>query len=94
MIGLAQRARKALSGEFAIETNIRAGKIRCLIVAADASENTRKQYRDMALYYKVAHFEALTKEALSNSIGKENRAAVAITDPGLAAALRKLFSEG
>jgi ribosomal protein L7Ae-like RNA K-turn-binding protein len=91
LLGLAQRAGKAVSGEFAIEKNIRAGKIKCLIIAADASDNTRKNYRDMCKHFSVTCFETLAKEALSSGIGKENRAAIAITDPGIAAALQKLL---
>jgi ribosomal protein L7Ae-like RNA K-turn-binding protein len=93
LLGLAQRAGKALSGEFTIERNVRSGKVQCLIVASDASENTRKKYRDMSQYYGVACFEVLSKESLSGGIGKENRAAIAVTDPGMAQALKKLLSE-
>lgn len=93
LLGLAQRAGKALSGEFVIERNIRAGKVHCLIVAADAAQNTRKKYRDMSQYYGVPCFEILSKDVLSGRIGKENRAAIAITDPGITLALKKLLSE-
>lgn len=93
LLGLAQRAGKALSGEFIIEKNIRAGKVQCLIVAADAAKNTRKKYRDISQHYGVPHFELLSKEGLSGGIGKENRAAIAITDPGMTMALKKLLSE-
>ena len=91
LLGLAQRAGKALSGEFVIERSIRAGKIKCLLVALDSSDNTRKKYHDMSQYYGVPCFEALSKEALSGGIGKENRAAIAITDHGMAEAIKKLL---
>ncbi|MDU4959861.1 MAG: ribosomal L7Ae/L30e/S12e/Gadd45 family protein [Sporomusaceae bacterium] len=93
LLGLAQRAGKALSGEFVIERAIRAGKVHCLIVAADAAENTRKKYRDMTTYYAVPCVEALSKDALSGGIGRENRAAIAITDAGMSQALKKLLSD-
>ena len=93
LLGIAQRAGKALSGEFAIEKNIRAGKVKCLIIATDASDNTRKNYRDIAQYFNVPYFETLSKEALSSGIGKENRAAVAVIDLGIAGAIMKLLSE-
>lgn len=91
LLGLAQRAGKTLSGEFSIEKTIRSGKIHCLIVASDASDNTRKNYRDMCKYHGVAYFEILSKEAISKGIGKENRAAVAVTDTGIAESLMKLL---
>lgn len=93
MLGLAQRAGKALSGEFSIEKAIRAGKARCLLVAADAAENTRKKYRALSQYYGVPYFEVLSKDLLSGGIGRENRAAIAVTDSGMAQALKKLLSE-
>ena len=91
LLGLAQRAGKAVSGEFAIEKSVRAGKIMCLILASDASDNTRKNYRDLCNHYSVTCFETLSKEALSRAVGKENRAAIAIADSGIADALKKLL---
>ena len=42
MIGLAQKAGKIVSGEFATEKAVKTGKAALVIVAGDASENTKK----------------------------------------------------
>ena len=45
LIGLATRARKIISGEELMDA-IRKKKVSLVIVASDASENTRKRYSD------------------------------------------------
>lgn len=93
LLGLAQKAGKVVSGEFAVEKAVKTGKARITIVACDASESTKKGYRDMTDYYKVPYFEHLTKQNLALSIGKVERAAVAITDDGFSRTILKLLSE-
>ena len=44
MIGLAQKAGKIVSGEFATEKAVKTGKAALVIVAGDASENTPVKY--------------------------------------------------
>lgn len=93
LLGLAQRAGKLLSGEAAILSRIASGQIQCIIIAADAADNTREHYQESALNHGIPCFKALSKLELSQGIGKPERAAVAITDSGLAQALAKLLSE-
>ncbi|MEM5770693.1 MAG: ribosomal L7Ae/L30e/S12e/Gadd45 family protein, partial [Bacillota bacterium] len=40
LLGLAQRAGKLLSGEGTVESALRRGKVKLLIIAEDASANT------------------------------------------------------
>jgi ribosomal protein L7Ae-like RNA K-turn-binding protein len=87
LLGLAQKAGKLASGEVAVEKAVQAGKARLLLVAADASENTRKSYRDMAAFYEVACHEGLTKDELGQATGRPARAAVAVLDAGFAKAI-------
>ena len=47
LLGLAQRAGFVKSGEFMTESSIKEGRSFLCIVAADASDNTRKRFRDM-----------------------------------------------
>lgn len=93
MLGLAQKAGKVISGDYAITKAARAGSVHIVLIAADASDNTRKSYRDMADYYKVVWMEMLSKEQLGASIGKAQRAALAITDAGFGLAVKKLCLE-
>ena len=52
MIGLAQKAGKVASGEFATEKAVKTKKASVVVVASDASDNTKKMFSDMCKYYK------------------------------------------
>ena len=84
LLGLSVRAGKVASGEFATETAVKSGKAALVIVAEDASANTKKLFRDKCSFYEVPFFEYGTKETLGHAIGKEFRASVAVLDTGLA----------
>lgn len=84
MLGLAARARKLQSGEFAVEKAVKSGTANLVLTATDASENTKKLFRNMCAFYEVPFYEYGTKEELGHCIGKEYRASLAVTDTGLA----------
>lgn len=86
-IGFAMKSGNIKSGEFAAEKAVKEGKAYVVIVARDASANTKKKFYNMCEFYKVAFFVYGTKEELGHSIGKEYRASLAITDQGLANAI-------
>ena len=92
MLGLAQKAGKVVSGEFAVEQTVRTHKARLVLLAVDASANSKKNYRDLASYYEVPIYEIFSKQELGESIGKIQRAALAVTDLGFSRALEKLLS--
>ena len=87
LLGLSARAGKIASGEFAAETAVKSGKATLVIVAEDASANTKKLFHDKCSFYEVPVFDYGTKETLGHSIGKELRASVAVLDTGLANAI-------
>lgn len=84
LLGLAQRAGGVASGEFMTETSVKEGKSHLVIVAADASERTKKQFNDMCKFNNVAYREYSNKESLGHAIGKEFRASLSISNEGLA----------
>ena len=92
-LGLAARGRRLVSGEFSTEQAVKKGKARIVIVAEDASENTKKNFRNMCTYYKVNIYFYGSKEQLGHAIGKEFRASVAIIDANLARAAEKVLIE-
>ena len=51
MISLATKAGKTVSGEFCTEKEVKTGRAALVIVAGDASENTKKKFRNMCDYY-------------------------------------------
>ena len=87
LLGLAARARKVASGEFSAESAVKGGKAELVIVAEDASDNTKKLFHDKCSFYNVPVYEYGTKETLGHAIGKEFRASAAVLDKGLAKAI-------
>lgn len=83
-LGLAARAGKMESGEFSTENAVKRGKARLVLIAGDASENTKKKFQNMCEYYHVPCCIFSDKETIGHAIGKEFRASCAITDGGLA----------
>ncbi len=89
LLGLAQKAGKIASGELAVEKAIKSGKAKLILIALDSSNNTKKNYHDMATYYGISCYERLSKEILGNCIGKIHRAALAVVDEGFSKAIIK-----
>lgn len=93
LLGLATRSRNVVSGEFMTEKSVKSGTAKLVIVAEDASDNTKKEFRDMCTFYKVPCYFFGTKEELGKSMGKEIRASLSITDDGFAGSIIKLLQE-
>ena len=86
LIGLATKAGKTVSGEFSTE---KSGKGFLALVADDASENTKKKFRNMCTYYEVPLYFLSDKESLGRAMGKEFRASLAVQDENFAKAIMK-----
>lgn len=94
-LGLAKRAGKVASGEFSTEKAVKEGRAYLVLVAEDASDNTKKEFMDMCSFYETDILFCGTKEELGHAIGCEYRASLAVTDQGFADSLkRKLEAEG
>ncbi|HWR07314.1 L7Ae/L30e/S12e/Gadd45 family ribosomal protein [Sporomusa sp.] len=93
LLGLAQKAGKVVSGDFAVQGALKSGKARLLIIAKDASNSTKKEYQYQAEFRNIAVYCALSKDQLGNSIGKALRAAVVITDEGFVKLVVKALEE-
>lgn len=87
--GLATKARNVASGEFSTEKAVKEGKANLVIVAEDASDNTKKMFTNMCTYYKVPIYFFGEKTELGHAMGKEFRASLALLDKGLADAVEK-----
>lgn len=91
LLGLAMKAGKIASGEFSTEKAVKTGKGFLVIVAEDASDNTKKKFSNMCGFYEVPMYCIGTKEELGRTIGKEFRASLAILDENFTkAVLQKL----
>ena len=89
LLGLATKAGKIASGEFAAEKAVKSGKAHLVIVSEEASDNTRKMLQNMCTYYKVPIYLFGKKEELGHAMGKEMRASLALLDAGFSKALVK-----
>ena len=84
MLGLAMKAGKLVSGEFATDKSVKSGKAWLVIVSEDASANTKKMFSNMCAFYEVPKYFFGTKEELGHAIGKAMRSSLAITDENFA----------
>lgn len=89
LVGLATRAGKTASGEFCTEKEVKTGRAALVIVAGDASENTKKKFRDMCEFYEVPIYFYKDKDTLGHAMGKQFRASLAVLDEGFAKGIRK-----
>lgn len=90
-LGLATKAGKLLSGEETCERAIRSGKVYLVIVSEDASDNTKKKFRDMCSYREIEIRYFGEKDALGKFTGKKVRSVVAIAERGFAGRLKEMI---
>ncbi len=83
LIGLSMRQGAVDSGSFLTEKAVKSGKAKLVVIAEDASDNTKKEFTDMCTYYRVPFCIFGTKDTLGHAIGKEFRVVMALTNPGL-----------
>ena len=83
LLGLATKAGKVASGEFSTEKSVKTGKGFLVLVADDASQNTRKKFQNMCDFYEVPIYFIANKEELGRFCGKEFRASLAVQDETL-----------
>ncbi len=92
-LGLAARAGKVQSGEFSTEKSVKTGKAALVLVAADASDNTKKKFTNMCTFYEVPMYVYGTKETLGACLGRELRASLAVEDTGFCKAIIKQIDQ-
>lgn len=93
MLSICQKANRLSSGEFACEKALQAGQSCLVIIAEDASDNTKKKFSNKSYFYNVpvAIFESKTE--LSRSIGKVNRSVISINDFGIAEKIKDYIKD-
>ncbi len=91
LLSLAQRAGSLSSGEFMVEKSVKEGKAHLVIIAQDASKNTKKKFHNMCTFYHVPAVELSSKEELGHSIGRSERSSLALLDDGFAKAVTKVL---
>lgn len=89
LVSLATKAGKTVSGEFATEKAVKDFSAELVLVAEDASDNTKKKFKNMCDFYEVPVYFYGDKDTLGHAMGKEFRASLAVTDEGFAKGIRK-----
>ena len=82
-ISISQKAGAIVTGEGACEKAISTNTGKLVIIAEDASDNTKKKFINKSTHYNIPYYIAFTREELSIAIGKNNRPTIVITDKGL-----------
>ncbi len=93
LLGLAKKAGQLLSGDETCERTIKSGKAVLVVVADDASENTKDKFKSMCNYHSVPYREYGLKLELGKYTGKEIRAVVSITSKDFKNGLLKLIDK-
>ncbi|WP_042356233.1 YlxQ family RNA-binding protein [Bacillus rubiinfantis] len=91
LLGLANRARKIISGEELSIKEIRSGKAKLILLSKDASQNTMKKITDKCNSYHIPLKMVENRHLLGQAIGKEARVVVAVLDDGFAKKLEQLL---
>lgn len=91
LLGLATKAGKVVSGEFSTEKAVKSGKGLLVVIAEDASDNTKKKFSNMCRFYEVPLLLCGDKEQLGRCIGKEFRASLAVLDENFTKAIMKNY---
>lgn len=93
LLGLSKKAGFAQGGEFLAEKAVKGFKSSLVIVAKDASDNTKKKFRDMCSFYETPYREFGDKDSLGHAIGTEFRAMVTVNNEAMAKKIMALTEE-
>jgi ribosomal protein L7Ae-like RNA K-turn-binding protein len=88
-IGLCIRARLCVRGTDGCERAVRAGKSKLILLDPAASENMRKNFKDLCEYYKSPWIMLPRAGMLESISGTANNKVLAVTDQGFAQMILK-----
>ena len=89
-LGLAMCARELATGEELVLQEVRSGKAHLVIIAEDASENTRKKMQAKCSSYNTPLLAYGSRQELGHAIGKDERVTIAVLSKGFAKLLSSL----
>ncbi len=88
-LGLAHRAGRCAVGEGAALDCLRRGAARLVVLAEDASDNTKKRFENGCIHHKTELVVRGCRTELGRSTGREFAVVVAVKDEGFAKSLTK-----
>lgn len=84
VLGLAARAGAVAVGTERVRESVRAGRARLVLLAQDASPNTREKLVPLLSARHVPWLAVFDRDRLGEATGRPPAAAVAVEEPGLA----------
>jgi len=93
MLGLCMKAGKLAYGSDMVEEKVKYRQVSLLIIANDASDNTKEKFKRIANQNNLRLYIFGTIDELSMRIGKNNKAVLGILDKNFAENIDKLFEE-
>lgn len=94
LLGLATRAGKIVFGTEATITAINKNKVNLILISEEAAERTKINFKEICEKNNIPMRIVLKTEELSNSIGKENKVVVGITDINFSKEMIKIINGG
>ena len=91
LIGLARRANAVIFGAEACEKAIRQGRAQALLIAKDSGNATKKRFQNLAAEAKLPVSGVLDGFRLSQAIGKNNIAVIALSGEHFATEIMRLL---
>lgn len=91
LLGLATKAGKLKTGESTVLESIKHSQAKLVIVASDASENTKKTFKNKCEFYNVKLYTGFTRDDISKAIGK-NRTSCSLVDNGFTKSFNQLIN--
>lgn len=93
LLGLANKARKIVTGEDLVLTEVKSKRAKMVFLASDASANTEKKMTDKCTYYGIQVIRNFDRVSLGTAIGKEARVSLAVLDAGFAKKMIQILQE-
>jgi len=94
ILGLAARAGALAAGTERVREAARAGRLRYVVLAADAAENARSKLLPLLAARGVPVAEAFSRAELGDAVGRSSLSAAGLTDASFAARVRGLLEPG
>ena len=94
MVGIGRKAGLVSVGSLPSEEAVKNGSAVLLVLASDASDNTKKKFENMCRFYQVTFCYYGTKEALGTALGKAELSVAAVLDTGIAGKIRDYLNTG
>ena len=91
LIAIAMKAGRIASGEFSGEESIKSNTAGLVIIAQDASDNTKEKFINKCKYYRIPYILFSDKTTLGNILGKNERSVVAVKDADFSTKVLNIF---